>query len=385
MPKPPFAPVRETKTLGVAMIGHAFMGRAHSNAFRQADRFFDLPLKLARKVVVGRDAARVESAAAKYGWMEAETDLDDVLGRKDIHLVDIATPNDSHCEIALKALQAGKHVLCEKPLAMTLAEARKMADVAAKKGLRVGIWHNYRRAPAASLAQRLIARGEIGEVRQVRAVYLQDWMSSAQTPASWRTQRKLCGSGAHGDLNAHLIDMTLFLTGLAFEAVCGMEQTFTRQRKNAAGKLEKVDVDDAFCFLAKFAGGALGTYEATRVAPGRKNWHQIEVHGTKGSVLWNFERMNELQFFSSADAKDAQGYRTIMCMDAAHPYAAHWWPDGHVLGYEHGFVHQVADFVQALHDGSAFHPDFADGVAVMAVLEAASASARSGKWTEVED
>ena len=384
MAKPPFRPVRGSKTLGVAMIGHAFMGRAHSNAFRQAGRFFDLPIGIARKVVVGRDAAKTQAAAGQLGWLEASTDLDAVLARDDIQLVDIATPNDSHYEIAMKALRADKHVLCEKPLAMTLREAKQMAALAAKRGLRVGIWHNYRRAPAASLAQRMIARGDIGEVRQVRAVYLQDWMASPDTPASWRTDQRLCGSGAHGDLNAHLIDMTLFLTGLVPSSVCGMAQTFTKKRKNAQGKLTEVTVDDAFAFLARFPSGALGTFEATRVAPGRKNCNQIEISGSQGSIAWNFERMNELRYFSFADAKDAQGFRTIMCMDAVHPYAANWWPDGHVVGYEHGFVHQVADFVQALHDGTPFHPDFADGVRVMAVLEAALASVEKGKWIEVK-
>ena len=384
MPKTSYRPVRDLKTLGVAMIGHAFMGRAHSNAFRQAGRFFDLPIPIARKVVVGREADRVQAAAARYGWLESSTDLDAVLARDDIHVVDIATPNDSHFEIALKALKAKKHVLCEKPLAMTLLEAKKMQALAEKSGLHVGIWHNYRRAPAASLAQRIIARGDIGDVRQVRAVYLQDWMSSPDTGASWRTDKKLCGSGAHGDLNAHLIDMTLFLTGLVPSSVCGMAQTFTKKRKDAKGKLVDVTVDDAFAFLARFPNGALGTYEATRVAPGRKNWNQIEISGTKGAVLWNFERMNELSFFSFADTKDAQGFRTIMCMDAAHPYSANWWPDGHILGYEHGFEHQVADFVQALHDGTRFRPDFADGVQVMAVLEAALASVAKGKWVEVK-
>jgi predicted dehydrogenase len=366
------------------MVGHAFMGRAHSNAFRQAGRFFDLPAQIARKVVVGRDLERAAAAAARLGWLEGSDDLDAVLARDDIHVVDVATPNDSHFEVATKALRAKKHVLCEKPLAMTLDEARQMQALAKKAGVRVGIWHNYRRTPAASLAQRLIARGEIGDVRQVRAVYLQDWMSGPETGASWRTSKKRCGSGAHGDLNAHLVDMTLFLTGLVPSAVVGTAQTFTKKRKGASGKLETVDVDDAFAFLARFPNGAVGTYEATRVAPGRKNFNQIEIGGTKGSLLWSFERMNELQLFSFADAKDAQGFRTIMCMDPAHPYAASWWPDGHVLGYEHGFVHQVVDFVRAVHDGSEFHPDFADGVKVMAVLEAALQSVEQGRWIEVQ-
>ena len=368
--------------LNVAMVGHAFMGRAHGNAYRQVNRFFDLPFQVVPAVVVGRDAARARAAADKLGFAEATADLDAVLARKDIALVDVATPNDSHHAIAMAALEAGKHVLCEKPLALTVEQCKQMAQAAKKKKARVGVWHNYRRAPATRLAAAMIARGDIGDVRQVRAVYLQDWLSDASVPASWRTNRKLCGSGAHGDLNAHLIDLTRALTGLEFEAVCGVQQTFTKERPSGKGR-EKVDVDDAFCFLARFAGGAIGTYEATRVAPGRKNHNRIEISGTKGSIAWNLERMNELELFSFADRRDAQGFRTIMCMDAVHPYAANWWPDGHIVGYEHTFVHHLADFVQALASGERFAPDFDDGLAVQLVLEAALQSVRTDGWVEV--
>ena len=369
--------------LGVAMIGHAFMGRAHGNAWRQANRFFDLPFQIVPAVVVGRHAQRAAEAAAKLGFQHATTDLDAVLADPAIHVVDVATPNDSHFAIAMAALKAKKHVLCEKPLAMSLPQAKAMAAQAKKSKVRVGLWHNYRRAPATALAARMIRRGDLGDVRQVRAVYLQDWLADAAVPASWRTDRKLCGSGAHGDLNAHLVDLTRALTGLEFDAVCGVQQTFTKERPDGAGGKAKVDVDDAFCFLAKFKGGAIGTYEATRVAPGRKNHNCIEVSGTKGSLRWNLERMNELEFFSFADGRDTQGFRTVMVMDGVHPYAANWWPDGHIVGYEHTFVHHVVDFVRALHDGSPFAPDFDDGVAVQAVLDAALASAKSGKWVKV--
>jgi predicted dehydrogenase len=369
--------------LGVAMVGHAFMGRAHGNAWRQANRFFDLPFQVVPAVVVGRHAQRAAEAAAKLGFQHATTDLDAVLADPAIHVVDVATPNDSHFAIAMAALKAKKHVLCEKPLAMSLPQAKAMAAQAKKSKVRVGLWHNYRRAPATALAARMIRRGDLGDVRQVRAVYLQDWLADAAVPASWRTDRKLCGSGAHGDLNAHLVDLTRALTGLEFDAVCGVQQTFTKERPDGAGGKAKVDVDDAFCFLARFKGGAIGTYEATRVAPGRKNFHCVEVSGTKGSIRWNLERMNELEVFSFADARDAQGFRTVMVMDGVHPYAANWWPDGHIVGYEHTFVHHVVDFVRALHDGSPFAPDFDDGVAVQAVLDAAIASAKSGKWVKV--
>ncbi|MBM3962485.1 MAG: Gfo/Idh/MocA family oxidoreductase [Planctomycetes bacterium] len=369
--------------LGVAMIGHAFMGRAHGNAWRQANRFFDLPFQVVPAVVVGRHAQRAAEAAAKLGFQHATTDLNAVLADPSIQVVDVATPNDSHFAIAMAALKAKKHVLCEKPLAMSLQQAKAMAAQAKKSKVRVGLWHNYRRAPATALAARMIRRGDLGDVRQVRAVYLQDWLADGSVPASWRTDRTLCGSGAHGDLNAHLVDLTRALTGLEFDAVCGVQQTFTKERPDGAGGKAKVDVDDAFCFLAKFKGGAIGTYEATRVAPGRKNHNCIEVSGTKGSLRWNLERMNELEVFSFADGRDAQGFRTVMVMDGVHPYAANWWPDGHIVGYEHTFVHHVVDFVRALHDGSPFAPDFDDGVAVQAVLDAALASAKSGKWVKV--
>ncbi|MBI5849639.1 MAG: Gfo/Idh/MocA family oxidoreductase [Planctomycetes bacterium] len=367
------------------MVGHAFMGRAHSNALRQANRFFDLPYEVVAQVVVGRDAARVEAARKKFGFEEGSTDLAAVLARDDIDLVDVATPNDTHASIALAALKANKHVMCEKPLALSVVEARKMVAAAAKAKRHVGVWHNYRRCPAASLAQRMIARGDLGAVRQVRAVYLQDWLSSAETPWSWRNDKAVCGSGAHGDLNAHLIDMTRFLTGLEFEAVCGVEQTYTKKRKDGDGKPRLVDVDDAFAFLARFAGGAIGTFESTRVAPGRKNHNRIEVSGEKGSIAWNLERMNELEVFRFDEPRDGQGFRTVMCMDGVHPYAANWWPDGHILGYEHTFVHTLADFVRSLDSALRFRPDFEDGLAVQAVLEAAQKSTASGRWQTVKN
>lgn len=371
--------------LRFAMVGHAFMGRAHSNAMRQVNRFFELPYEVVPQVVVGRNLERAEAAREKFGFAEVSTDLDAVLARDDIDVVDVATPNDSHGPVAMAALRAGKHVMCEKPLALSLREAKAMAALAAKKAARVALWHNYRRAPAASLAQRIVARGDIGKVRQVRAVYLQDWLASPDAPWSWRNDASVCGSGAHGDLNAHLIDMTRFVTGLEFAEVCGMARTFTKSRKDGAGKKHPVDVDDAFAFLARFDGGAIGTYEATRAAPGRKNYNQIEISGEKGSVLWNLERMNELQVFCAGDRADCQGFRTIMCMDEPHPYAANWWPDGHIVGYEHTFVHTLADFVASLKKKSKrpFRPDFQDGVAVQAVLDAASRSAQSGRWAKV--
>ena len=372
--------------LRIAMVGHAFMGRAHGNAYRQANRFFDLPRQIVPAVIVGRDARRAAAAARQLGFERATTDLDAVLADPTIDVVDVATPNDSHHTIAMAALAAKKHVLCEKPLALTTAQAVEMAALARRQRVRAAVWHNYRRAPAVALAARMIARGDLGTVRQVRAGQPQDWLRDPKATASWRTSRRRCGSGAHGDLNAHLIDLVRALTGLEFASVCGVQQTFTKQRPVGGagrGARERVDVDDAFCFLARFRGGAIGTFEASRVATGRKNHNRIEVSGDAGALSWNLERMNELELFRCADAGDAQGFRTVLCTDEPHPYAANWWPDGHIVGYEHTFVHHVADFVRALHDGTPFHPDFQDGVAVQRVLDAALRSTATGGWVAV--
>ena len=373
--------------LNVALVGYAFMGRAHSNAYRQINSFFtDCPYQIVPKVLVGRSEGPLRQAAAQLGWEETATDFYAVLARKDIDIVDISTPNDSHHALTMKALHAGKIVLTEKPLAMDSVQAREMAALAAKKKVPSLIWHAYRRAPAASTAAALVRDGKLGEIRHVRAVYLQDWLSDPQQPASWRMTAKTCGSGAHGDLNAHLIDMTRFITGLEFKEVVAMQETFTKQRPNANGKgMITVDVDDAFLFLARLANGAVASYEATRVAPGRKNYNRIEVNGTKGSLVWNFERMNELEFFSFEDDARVQGFHTVMCMNgAAHPYAGNYWPDGHIIGYEHVFINSLYDFLVCLKTKKPFRPDFADSVANQEVLDAALQSAKTKQWVAVE-
>jgi len=373
--------------LNVALIGYAFMGRAHSNAYQQVGRFFpELPISVRRKILVGSSAGPLAEAAKTWGWDEHSTDVDAVLRRPDIHIVDIGTPNDSHYDLALRAIRAGKHVLCEKPLAMTVAEARKMQQAAQKAGVRTLIWHNYRRCPAAMTAARLIADGKLGKVQQVRAVYLQDWLTDDKCPWVWRMNRATCGSGAHGDLNAHLIDLTRFLTGLEFDEVVAMDQTFITERRLPDGKGKgKVDVDDAFLFLARLSNGATASYEATRVAAGRKNYNRIEVNGTRGSLVWNFERMNELEFFSFDDEPRVQGFRTVMCMNGdAHPYAGSYWPDGHIIGYEHTFTNTLRDFLLAVAKNEPFRPDFRDGVAAQEVLEATLESASRRRWVRVE-
>jgi predicted dehydrogenase len=373
-------------TLNVALVGYAFMGRAHSNAYRQVNRYFpDCPYQVVPKVLVGRSEGPLREAADQLGWEEISTDIDAVLAREDIDIIDVATPNDSHHALTIKALEAGKIVLTEKPLAMDTAQAREMAALAAKKKVPSLIWHNYRRAPAASTAAALVRDGKLGEIRQVRAVYLQDWLSDPRSPASWRMTAKTCGSGAHGDLNAHLIDMTRFITGLEFDEVVAMQETFTKKRPNASGKgTITVDVDDAFLFLARLSNGAVASYEATRVAAGRKNYNRIEVNGTKGSLVWNFERMNELEFFSFEDDARVQGFRTVMCMNgAAHPYAGNYWPDGHIIGYEHTFINALNDFLVCLKTKKPYRPDFADGVANQEVLDASLASAKTRQWVRI--
>jgi predicted dehydrogenase len=378
-------------TLKVALIGYSFMGRAHSNAYQQVGRFFpDAPYRLDRTVMAGRSAGPLQEAANTWGWSETSTDVDAVLARKDIDLVDIATPNDSHYDLSMRALKAGKHVLCEKPLAMTAKQAAEMAATAratrTAKGepVRTLLWHNYRRAPAATTAAQLIAEGKLGKIQQVRAVYLQDWLTDDSCPWLWRHSAKVCGSGAHGDLNAHLIDMTRFLTGLEFTDVVGMQETFIKERRMPDGKGKgTVDVDDALLFLARLSNGATASFEASRVAAGRKNYNRIEVNGTRGTVVWNFERMNELEYFSFDDEPATQGFRTIMCMSPAHPYAANYWPDGHIIGYEHTFTNTLADFLSALKSGAPFRPDFADGAANQEVIDASLESAKTGKWMKV--
>ncbi|MGH7680333.1 MAG: Gfo/Idh/MocA family protein [Gemmatimonadaceae bacterium] len=378
--------------LKIALIGYSFMGRAHSNAYQQVNRFFpESPYRVERAVLVGRTPGPLQEAAKTWGWAETSTDIDAVLARPDIDIVDVATPNISHFGLSMRAIEAGKHVLCEKPLAMTAKEARAMAAAASAARTATGapvrtlLWHNYRRCPAAMTAAQLIAAGKLGTVQQVRAVYLQDWLTDDSCPWLWRHDAATCGSGAHGDLNAHLIDMCRFLTGLEFTEVVGMQQTFISERRMSDGKgKRKVDVDDALLFLARLSNGATASFEASRVAAGHKNYNRIEVNGTRGSLSWNFERMNELEFFSFDDEPSTQGFRTIMCMNgSAHPYAANYWPDGHIIGYEHTFTNTLADYLSALASGTPFRPDFADGAANQEVIDASLESAKRGTWMKV--
>ena len=387
---------KTTPTLSGGMVGYACMGAAHSQAWRTAPRFFDLPLEPATTVVCGRDAARVAEAAARLGWAEAETDWRRLLERDDIDLIDICTPGDTHAEIAIAALDAGKHVLCEKPLANTVAEAESMAEAAeraAARGVRAMVGFTYRRVPAIALAQRLVAEGRIGEIRHVRAQYLQDWIADAEAPLSWRLDKTKAGSGALGDIGAHIIDLTQFITGDRILEVSGQLETFVKERPVAAEhaglsgtpSLERgpVTVDDAAVFLGRFAGGALGVFEATRFATGRKNAIRIELNGSLGSLAFDFEDMNVLHFFDAAEPAGTAGFRRILVTEPEHPYVGNWWPAGHGLGYEHGFTHQVVDLVTAIADGIDPRPTFADGLQVQRVLAAVETSSDTRQWQEI--
>ncbi|MGL4513208.1 MAG: Gfo/Idh/MocA family protein [Lacipirellulaceae bacterium] len=368
----------------VGLVGTKFMGKAHSNAFLTAAKFFDLPAKPVMKAVCGRDEASLRAFADRFGWESIETDWRKLVARDDIDLIDVGSPGDTHAGIAIAAAEAGKHVFCEKPLANTLAECREMLAAVRKAGVVHMVNFNYRRCPAVTLARQMIAAGEIGEVRHVRAVYLQDWLVDATSPMSWRLNKEIAGSGALGDLAAHSIDLARYLTGDEITDVVGDLKTFVPERPDGKGGKGTVTVDDASVFLARFGNGAIGTFEATRMAPGRKNFNGIEINGSRGSLHWMFEDMNVLDFYSEADAPGRRGFRKLLATDPVHPYFANWWPGGHILGYEHGFIHAVVDLVKGIAAGQQVEPDFLDGARCVAVLEAVERSANAHAWQTVE-
>lgn len=368
--------------VGVGMVGYAFMGAAHSQAWRSVNRFFDLPLAADMVAVAGRTRTSVAAAAAKLGWRAYETDWRALLSRDDIQIIDICTPGDSHAEIALAALDAGKHVICEKPLANTVEEAEAMADAAAQaraRGIVSMVAFNYRRVPAIALARRLVAGGRLGTIRHVRAQYLQDWIVDPEYPLVWRLQRDKAGSGALGDIGAHIVDTTQFILGDLISGVSGLTETFIKERPGG-----EVTVDDCALFLGRFSGGAVASFEATRLATGRKNALRIEINGSEGSLAFDFEAMNELWFYDRADDEETAGFRRILVTEASHPYMEAWWPPGHLIGYEHTFTHEVRDFLAALAEGTPPAPSFADGLQVQRVLAAVEASAgKDSVWTAV--
>jgi predicted dehydrogenase len=389
---------RDGTVLGVGMVGYAFMGAAHSQAWRVAPRFFDLPLQPRMAVVAGRTAASVEAAARKLGWDHTETDWRTLLVRDDVQLVDICTPGNTHAEIAIAALEAGKHVLCEKPLANTVAEAEAMtaaAERAAASGVRSMVGFTYRRVPAIALARELVAEGRVGTVRHVRAQYLQDWIADEDAPLSWRLDKAQAGSGSLGDIGAHVVDIAQFVTGERITGVSGLLETFVDERpvagdfsglSGSAGEGRgPVTVDDAAIFMARLDGGGVATFEATRFAWGRKNAIRVEINGSRGSLAFDFEDMNVLHYFDATEDARVAGFRRIVVTEPEHPYVGAWWPAGHGLGYEHGFVHQVVDLVEAIAAGRQPEPSFADGLQVQRVLAAVEASAANDStWTPVE-
>jgi predicted dehydrogenase len=388
-----------TETLRIAMIGHGFMGAAHSQGWRVAPRFFDLPLEPEMTVLVGRNPEAAEASARKWGWHETSTDWREVIARDDIDVVDIVTPGDTHAEIAIAALEAGKHVLCEKPLANTVAEAELMAAAAARaaeRGIRSMVGFTYRRVPATTFARDLVAAGRIGEIRQVRAEYLQDWLMDAQAPLTWRMQKERAGSGALGDIGAHAVDLTEYITGQRVTTVSGIIETIVGERPllgegtglsgTATSERGQVTVDDIALFTGRLESGALASFEATRFRTGRKNALRIEISGSLGALAFDLERLNELEFYDATLPATGQGFQRILVTESDHPYVGPWWPTGHMLGYEHGFSHQVFDFVTAIEDGTQPQPSFEDGLHVQRVLEAVERSSDSGSaWIPTVD
>ncbi|NYF17713.1 putative dehydrogenase [Microbacterium sp. AK009] len=383
--------------LRVAMIGHGFMGAAHSQGWRVAPRFFDLALDPVMQVVVGRDTERASEAAATWGWHEAATDWREVIAREDIDLVDIVTPGDTHAEIAIAALRAGKHVLCEKPLANTVVEAEAMtsaAEEAARSGVRSMVGFTYRRVPATTFARQLVAEGRLGDIRQVRAEYLQDWLSDENAPLTWRLNKDIAGSGSLGDIGAHAVDLTEYITGQTVDRVSGILETIVAERPimaegvglsgTAGSERGPVTVDDLALFTGRLSGGALASFEATRFRTGRKNALRIEISGSRGALAFDLERMNELEFYDATLPDSEQGFRRVLVTEPSHPYAGRWWPTGHMLGYEHGFSHQVVDLVTAIAEGTDPTPSFADGLHVQRVLDAVErSSAADGAWQAI--
>ncbi|MEI7984750.1 MAG: Gfo/Idh/MocA family oxidoreductase [Armatimonadota bacterium] len=379
--------------LNIGLIGYQFMGKAHSNAYRQANHFFDLPADINMHTICGRNEAAVTKAAETLGWKNIETDWRKVIANPEIDVIDISTPGNLHAEIAIAAAKAGKAVWCEKPIGNTLPEAKAMMDAVLEAKVAHAVFHNYRKAPAVALAKKMIMEGKLGTIYHFRAVYLQDWIADPNFPLVWRLQKEVAGSGTHGDINAHIIDLGRHLVG-EFDEVCGMLHTFIKQRPlageidanlgaKASQEMGEVTVDDAAMFLAKFKNGALGTFEATRFAVGRKNKNSFEINGSKGSIVFNLEKMNELEYYNNEDPADLQGFRLIQATDGNHPYAGHYWPVGHIIGYEHTFVNLVADAVTNMVEGKPISPDMVDGYENQRVLDAVERSHDSRTWVKL--
>ena len=381
------------KRINVGLIGYQFMGKAHSNAYRQVGHFFDLPVEVGMHTLCGRNEAAVTKAAANFGWENVETDWRKVVENPEIDVIDISTPGNLHAEIAIAAAKAGKVVFCEKPIGNTLEEAEAMLKAVQEAGVAHAVFHNYRKAPAVALAKQMIDEGKLGTIYHWRATYLQDWIADPSFPLVWRLQKEVAGSGTHGDINAHIIDMARYLLG-EFDEVCGLLHTFIKERPlagaindslgaEATTEMGQVTVDDAAMFLAKFKNGALGTFEASRFAVGRKNYHRWEINGSKGSVVFNLERMNELEYFNNEDPHGTQGFRVIQATEGADPYSGHFWPAGHIIGYEHTFINLLADAFTNLAEEKPISPDMVDGYENQRVLDAVERSSDTRQWVSL--
>ncbi|KIL40961.1 dehydrogenase [Gordoniibacillus kamchatkensis] len=383
------------KQIRVGMIGYKFMGKAHSHAYRDVPFFFDPDGVPVMQAICGRDEAGVKAAADKLGWASYETDWRKLIERDDIDLIDIGAPNNAHAEIAIAAAKAGKHVLCEKPLAMNMEEARSMLEAVQEAGVVHMICHNYRFVPAVQYAKKLIDEGRLGKIYHIRANYLQDWIMDPNFPLVWRLKKEVCGSGSHGDLAAHSLDLARYLVG-EFKEVSGMMETFVKARPVGemsgglsasvkGGDLGEVDVDDASIFMARFENGAVGVFEATRFAGGHRNGNRFEINGEKGSIRWDMEQMNTLEYYSAEDEPGLQGFRSINCQEAVHPFAGAYWPPAHLIGYEHTFINLISELMNGIANGVKPAPSFEDGLNNQAVLEAVQRSAESGRWVSIAE
>jgi predicted dehydrogenase len=373
--------------LNIGMVGCGFMGRAHSNAYHRVNQFFDVAYQPVLKVLAESTKERAEAFALRWGWQRVESDWRKLVEAPDIDLIDICSPNNTHYAIALAAAAAGKMILCEKPLAMNLKEGREMTEAVEKSGKPNMVSFNYRRVPAISLAKQIIEEGKLGRIFHYRATYHQDWTISPNVPVgglgTWRLDKDIAGAGVSGDLSTHNIDTAIWLNGPVAQ-VCGMTEVFIKDRHRPDGSPVRVEIDDVCNFLVRFANGSNGTFEATRYARGRKNKNTFEINGEKGSIYFDLENMHQLQYFSHEDAPHIQGWRTVLVTGAEHPYMAHWWVPGCVIGYEHTFVHEVADFLRGIEKGERVRPDFRDALETQAVVEAVLESARTGKWASPE-
>lgn len=380
--------------VNIGMVGYKFMGKAHSNAYRTLPMFFPDRIKPEMKVICGHNTEAVAAAASQFGWSEHSSDWKTLVSRDDIDVIDINAPSNVHKEIAIAAAGAGKHLYCEKPLALSLADSREMLEAAEGAKVKHMVGFNYRFAPAVILAKKLIDEGRLGDIYHFRAWFLQDWLVDPNFPLAWRLQQEIAGSGAHGDLGAHLIDMAHHLIGDISEVI-GMSETFIKERllpgesgglsatSGATAETGPVTVDDATLFMARFENGALGSFEATRFASGHRSTNSFEINGSKGSVIFDFERMNELQVYFTDDQEDVQGFRRVLATDSAHAYSGVWWPTGHPIGYEHTFTHAFVEFLDAIQEDRQPSPNFNDGVKCQQVLEAVEMSITERKWIDV--